>query len=76
MSAGMLHVHEQVYGTPFIREMQEWSPKKTTGRDDGLDAVAGALMLRPAKVAPGKAVGKLTWQPGMKVRQAETEFEV
>ena len=76
MGAGMLHVHEQVYSTAFIREMQEWSPKAKNGRDDGLDAVASALGLRKPRVNPGPAAGRLTWQKGGKIVQAETGFEV
>ncbi|MDB5491194.1 MAG: hypothetical protein JWO78_1043 [Micavibrio sp.] len=76
MAAGMLHVHEQVYSTAFIREMQEWTPKSTGGRDDGLDAVASALRMRQPRVAPGKAVGRRTWQDSSKMQTAKTEFEV
>lgn len=75
MGAGMLHVHEQVYSTAFIREMQEWSPKAKNGRDDGLDA-ASALGLRKPRVGAGKAAGRQTWQRSGKIMQAETGFEV
>jgi hypothetical protein len=76
MAAGMLHVHESVFGTPFIREMQEWTPKSKNGRDDGLDAVASALSLRKPRVEGGKEVGRLSWQNAGKVGRAKTEFEV
>lgn len=76
MGAGMLHVHEQVYSTPFIREMQEWSPKNKNGRDDGLDAVASALGLRKPRVEAGRENGRLTWQGSGQTGQAKTEFEV
>ena len=42
LAAGRLFVHERIKDTPFIREMREWKPGGKS-RDDGLDAVAGAL---------------------------------
>ncbi|CAO3448774.1 Phage DNA packaging [Azospirillum argentinense] len=54
-----LLAHAAVWETPFIREMREWSPDgRYTGRDDGLDAVAGALSCEPFRFdrqpAPGR----------------------
>jgi hypothetical protein len=42
LAAGRLFVHERIKDTPLIREMREWKPGGKS-RDDGLDAVAGAL---------------------------------
>ena len=43
-----LLAHASVWDTPFVREMREWSPDgRYKGRDDGLDAVAGALSCEP-----------------------------
>lgn len=43
-----LSVHASVWQSAFIREMREWRPDGTyTGRDDGLDAVAGCLGAEP-----------------------------
>ena len=76
MAAGMLHVHESVFGTPFIREMQEWTPKNKSGRDDGLDAVASALGMRQPKVEAGKATGRLVWHGSGQTHTAKTGFDV
>ena len=77
LAARFLHAHESVHQTPFIVEMQEWRPGKSGGRDDGLDAVAGALSLEPVRIArvypPGKGQ---TWRGGADVFTAKTEFEV
>lgn len=60
LAARAMHVHKSVRHTPFIMEMQEWQPGKT-GRDDGLDAVAGALSLQPIRLKPGGYVGRQKW---------------
>lgn len=75
MDAGMLHVHGTVYNTSFIREMQEWMPKRKNIRDDGLDAVAGAIALRPPVIKAAHFAGRQSWH-GKGVEQAETGFEV
>lgn len=76
MAARMLHVHASVYATPFIAEVQEWRPGAKGGRDDGLDAVAGALSLGPVRLAPGGRTGRQTWQGSGKTHKADTDFEV
>ena len=43
---GALWVHESIRQTPFIDEMRDFGPHKNT-HDDGLDAVAGALLSEP-----------------------------
>lgn len=42
MAKRVLFVHENIRRTPFLMEMREWRPGGR-GRDDGLDALAGAL---------------------------------
>ncbi|MCC9623927.1 phage terminase large subunit [Thalassospira sp. MA62] len=49
MGAGLLHVHEDVRKTPFIRQMREWQPNGG-GQDDGLDAVAGCILNDPVRL--------------------------
>jgi phage terminase large subunit-like protein len=53
LAARNLSVHHSVHKTPFITELQEWSPdgtgKKNAQTDDCLDAVAGALSLEPVR---------------------------
>jgi hypothetical protein len=75
MAARMLHIHESVFQTPFITEMQEWRPGKKGGRDDGLDAVAGAMALQPMRLKWERFAGRQDWHGGMPHR-AETDFEV
>jgi hypothetical protein len=50
LAAQRLFVHEDVLQTPFVMELQEWTPDNTRGRDDGLDAVAGALSEQPVRL--------------------------
>ncbi len=76
LAAEMLHVHERVYKTSFIREMREWRPGKN-GQDDGLDAVAGALSSEPIRIgsAPRK-LNKKQWHGTSHITHAETEFQI
>ena len=63
LAARLLHVHERVKQTPFLREMQEWKPAMSKGHDDGLDAVAGALMSEPVRIERKNATASpLGWQ--------------
>lgn len=64
LAARALHVHESVYKTPLIAEMQEWRPDRKGGRDDGLDAVAGALALAPVRVKFEPFGGRQGWTGG------------
>lgn len=75
MAARILHVHGSVYHTPFISEMQEWRPGLKHGRDDGLDAVAGAIAVQPVRLATVGSSGRQSWH-GAKTKQARTEFDV
>ena len=43
---GDLHIHDSVMDSPLLTEMREWQPRGK-GRDDGLDAVAGAILACP-----------------------------
>lgn len=49
LAARALRVHGSVKATPFADEMREWRPGGNN-RDDGLDAVAGALAQQPVRV--------------------------
>jgi hypothetical protein len=74
LAARALNVHERVRRTPFITEMQDWRPGRT-GRDDGLDAVAGALLAVPMKVPGARFDGRQNWHgPGQ--HSAQTDFGV
>lgn len=76
MAARSLHVHESVYHTPFIAEMQEWKPSNKDGRDDGLDAAAGALASEPVRVHKNHERGARLWTPSGSGHRARTEFDV
>lgn len=75
MAARMLHVHDTVFKTPFITEMQEWRPGRGNNCDDGLDAVAGALVLQPIRLRGENFYGRQTWQ-GTDTHTARTDFDV
>ena len=49
LGAGLLHVHEPVRKTPFVRQMREWHPDGKD-HDDGLDAVAGCILSEPVRL--------------------------
>lgn len=49
LAARMFHVHRTVFTTPFFDEMRGFKVGKTNRHDDGLDAVAGAMMLAPPR---------------------------
>jgi predicted phage terminase large subunit-like protein len=51
LDTGRLYAHERVRASGLIDEMDAWSPDEWT-RDDGLDALAGALRAMPAPVRP------------------------
>ena len=76
LAARMLHVHASVYDTPFISEVQEWRPGARSGRDDGLDAVAGALSLEPVRLKRFYSDGRQNWQGSGRTHEAKTDFEV
>jgi hypothetical protein len=76
LAARMIHAHDSVYQTPFIRELQEWRPYRTGGRDDGLDAVAGALSLEPVRILSERYTTRLSWRGGGSSHTADSEFEV
>lgn len=75
LAARMLHVHDSVYKTPFLTEMQEWRPG-AKGHDDGLDAVAGALGLEPVRLKRlNNGTRRPDWRGGGQ-HEADTEFKV
>ncbi len=58
LAARRLHAHESVLRTPFAREMAEWVPDRPGGRDDALDAVAGAIAAEPVRMPGAPAVAR------------------
>lgn len=77
MASGRLHVHKAVAVTPFMTEMREWSPARTKGHDDGLDAAAGALAQQPVRLKRLYGKGAQGWiksSPGQ--HKARTDFKI
>lgn len=81
LAAGRLYAHRQVWETPFITEMREWTPL-ANGRDDGLDAVAGCLLSEPVRLSrrppddPAAVKSRGGWRPGNPGWKARTDFAV
>ena len=76
LAARLLHVHEDVYRTPFVTEMQEWRPGRSS-RDDGIDAVAGALGSEPMRLnRAARLRGGQTWMQGGGAYAADTDFKI
>lgn len=62
MAARALYVHDHVYRTAFVQEMAEWRPGLRGAKDDGLDAAAGALSLKPVRIPRRYYRGRQHWQ--------------
>ncbi|MDE6478061.1 MAG: hypothetical protein K2L94_02310 [Alphaproteobacteria bacterium] len=68
LTTGRLYMHTRVRGSFLIAEMQDWSPVGGAGRDDGLDAVAGAIAMTPR---PVRAIGT-----AVRPYRATTDFKI
>ncbi|MFN4090098.1 MAG: phage terminase large subunit [Alphaproteobacteria bacterium] len=75
LAAHRLWAHARVWETPFPTEMRDWRPGRR-GRDDGLDAVAGAILAEPVRLGPVPPLPRRDWRPGGPDIQAETRFAV
>ncbi len=78
LAAGLLHAHASVCDGPFLEELRGWTPVAKSGRrDDGLDAVAGAILAEPTRLGPfPRAPGDPgAWRPGAAPHRARTDFE-
>ena len=72
-----LHVHRRVMNTPFATEMHDWRPRKSGGHDDCLDAVAGAISLRPARLGSLPSLPPTqSWTGATQTAHADTDFAV
>jgi hypothetical protein len=75
LAARLLYVHRSVLETPFPQEMREWRVGANQ-RDDGLDAVAGAIAATPVRLAArSHAHRSADWRGGQSLR-ANTDFSV
>lgn len=52
LNTGRLYMHTRIKQTMLLSEMLAWTPIGSKEHDDGLDAVAGALMMNPISVKP------------------------
>ncbi|MDR2413101.1 MAG: hypothetical protein LBD50_02725 [Rickettsiales bacterium] len=68
LTTGRLWMRRRICGTRLMTEMLEWSPIAANARDDGLDALAGALQMRASPVRPMSA--------GFKILKANTDFKI
>lgn len=68
LTTGRLHAHRSVQFTPLLSEMLGWTPLGSSGHDDGIDAVAGAICALPSPVRP---LGQ-----GFRPFTANTEFKL
>ncbi len=68
LTTGRLHAHRSVQFTPLLSEMLGWTPLGSSGHDDGIDAVAGAICALPSPVRP---LGQ-----GCRPFTANTEFKL
>ena len=59
LSTGRLYCATRVQSTPLLSEMIGWSPVGYTTHDDGIDAVAGAILATPIPVHPRGRVGQI-----------------
>lgn len=75
LAARALNVHDSVSTTSFLTEMREWRPGLKGQRDDGLDAVAGALGLEPVRLPFERFSGRQEWRGGT-AQNADTDFDV
>lgn len=78
LAAGLLHAHASVCDGPFREELQNWAPQSGAGhRDDGLDAVASAILAEPVRLGPYPRAPGLrgAWRPAAAAHRAETDFE-
>lgn len=77
LAAGVIRAHESVLKTPFIPELREWRPGRN-GRDDGLDAVAGAILAEPVRFGAHTPARRPAndWRPGAGQFEADTGFNI
>ena len=76
LAAKRLSVHIDVLKTPFRNEVQEWRPSGGKGHDDGLDAVASALLQSPDRLPRFFGKGHHGWMNNNRTIRADTNFRV
>ena len=73
LHANKLYLNADILSTPFPGEVREWRPNQAGCRDDGLDAVSGALSASNFKLKTGFSSSKSKhWQIGSGLYMART----
>ena len=81
LAAGHLHASRRALASPFVTEMREWRPD-VSGRDDGLDAVAGCLLAEPVRLSredrtrADRARSKTAWRTGLSPVKLTSDFDI
>lgn len=75
LAAQRLHVHASIKQTPWWQEFIQWRPTKQNQKDDGLDAVAGAILADPVRLTawPRLLPSVNEWRPHAKSFVAQTD---
>ena len=60
LAAARFCVHNEIYKTPWIGEFRSWHPSLRNQKDDGLDAVASAILEAPTTSASLRAAYSTT----------------
>lgn len=76
MAAKRLYVNKCVTQTPFLMEMREWRPGTKGCKDDGLDAVAGALSQQPDRLERVYGRGQFNWAKHKNNHRGKSDFDV
>lgn len=77
LAASQILCHTSVWDTAFPAEMREWRPDGTAARDDGLDAVAGCLLMEPVRLPRhGPVENRKNWRGHDHTVLAPSEFSV
>ncbi len=72
LAARRLWAHQSVFATRLIEEMREWRAEARAAADDGLDAVAGAILAEPARLARiAQVIRETDWRPTESFRGGE-----
>jgi len=74
LEARRIRAHELVLAGPLAAEMRDWRPDGKS-RDDGLDAVAGAILSLPSRRSPAVPGQRPAWPRGAGARLATTQFD-
>ncbi len=76
LAANMLYLNKKIYDTPFPSEVREWRPNSPRNRDDGLDALAGALSQESVRLKRHLSTGtKPSWMHKNNPYSAKTIIE-